>query len=157
MELARRQPRSVGSSKGLSRCCLCSDNGTSRCVRCSCVHTGKLCSSCLPLRPDRCWNCSLPNDDLGVSWDRAAFQIRIDDADSDVSASVVNERFQQAFDASLLHSEGIGYEDSWSKLWLRLVAMKNCHYDLPSGSIGRDFVLLTLICLRKAQCNQRGC
>ena len=32
------------------------------------------------------------------------------------------------------------FDNSWSKLWLRLVAIKNCHYDLPSGSVGRDFV-----------------
>ena len=85
-------------------------------------------------------NCSPPNDEPGVNGDQASSQTRIDDAENDVSASVINERFQQAFGASLLHSEGGCYDDSWSKLWLRLVAIKNCHYDLPSGSVGRDFV-----------------
>ena len=82
---------------------MCSDNG--RCVCCSCVRSGTLCSSCLPLRRGHCLNCSPPNDEPGVNGDRAASQTRIDDADSDVSASAVNERFQRAFVASLLHSE----------------------------------------------------
>ena len=58
------------------------------------------------------------------------------------SVTVINERFQRAFGALLLHSEGDCYEDSWCKLWLRLVAFKNCHYDLPTGSVGKDFVAL---------------
>ena len=45
-----------------------------------------------------------------------------------------------SFGSSLLHSEGGCYDNSWNKLWLRLVTIKNCHYDLPSGSVGRDFV-----------------
>ena len=27
-------------------------------------------------------------------------------------------------------------------MWLWLVAFKNCHYDLPNGSVGKDFVAL---------------
>jgi len=42
----------------------------------------------------------------------------------------------------LLRSEGDCYDDSWCKLWLRLVTIKNCLYDLPSGSAGREFVNL---------------
>ena len=42
----------------------------------------------------------------------------------------------------MLHSEGDCYEDSWCKLWLWLVSFKNCHYDLPTGSVGKDFVVL---------------
>ena len=30
----------------------------------------------------------------------------------------------------------------WCKLWLRLDAFKNCHYDLLNGSVGKDFVAL---------------
>ena len=56
------------------------------------------------------------------------------------SVTVINERFQCAFGASLLYSEGDCYDDSWCKLWLRLVAFKNCHYDLPNGAFGKDFV-----------------
>ena len=58
------------------------------------------------------------------------------------SVTVINERFQHAFGASLLHSEGDCYDDSWCKLWLRLVAFRNCHYDLPNCSVGKDFVAL---------------
>jgi len=28
------------------------------------------------------------------------------------------------------------------KLWLRITAMKNCHYDLPSGAVGKGFINL---------------
>ena len=42
-----------------------------------------------------------------------------------------NKRFQCAFGASSLHSEDDSYhDDPWCKLWLRLVAFKNCNYDL---------------------------
>jgi len=71
-----------------------------------------LSSLCLPLRRGRCLDYSLTNN-LGVNEDQAAFWI--DDADSDVSASAINERFQQACGASLLHLEGDCYDDSWSQ------------------------------------------
>ena len=32
------------------------------------------------------------------------------------------------------------YDDTWCKLCLRLVTFKNCRYDLPNGSVGREFV-----------------
>jgi len=38
--------------------------------------------------------------------------------------------------------EGDCYDDSWCKLWLRLVTIKNCVYDLPSGSRLVEFVNL---------------
>ena len=66
----------------------------------------------------------------------------IDDSNSRALALGINERFQRAFGASLLYSEGGCYDDPWYKLWARLFVIKNCHYDLPSGSVGRDFVNL---------------
>jgi len=64
------------------------------------------------------------------------------DAVRDASTPNVGDQFQWAFDASLLHSEGDCHYDPWCKLWLRLVAIKNCLYDLPSGSTGKEFVNL---------------
>ena len=63
----------------------------------------------------------------------------LNDADVNNSVPVINKRFQHAFGASLL-PEGNCYDDSWCKLWLRLVAFKNCRDDLPNGSDGRGFV-----------------
>ena len=62
---------------------------------------------------------------------------------ADVSNSVTilfNKRFQCTFGASLLHSEGDCYDDPHCNLCLQLVTFKNCQYDLPYGSVGRDFV-----------------
>ena len=52
----RRVFRSPQDSKGTPRCCMCGDS--SRCVCCACVQAGVMCSSCLPLRHDRCSNLS---------------------------------------------------------------------------------------------------
>ena len=38
------------------------------------------------------------------------------------------------------HSEGDCYDDPCCKLCLQLDTFKNCLYDLPNGSVGRDFV-----------------
>ena len=132
---------------------MCCDSG--RCVCCSCVRAGSTCSSCLPLRHGHCSNTSSPIDcsssatasdcldstpaeELNDSQNRNS----IDDSNSRAPALGINERFQHAFEASLLYSEGGCYDDPWCKLWSRLVVIKNCHYDLLSYSVGREFVNL---------------
>ena len=55
-------------------------------------------------------------------------------------SSVEDERFIRAFGASLLHSKGAPYSSFWGQLWQRIVAIRNFHYNLPNGSVGRDFV-----------------
>jgi len=62
----------------------------------------------------------------------------------------IDERFQQTFGASLLHSEEVvTMTPGVVKLWLRITVMKNCHYDLPSGVVGKEFadLLSSEICL----------
>ena len=142
-----RVVRSPQDSKGTPRCCMCGDSG--KCVRCVCVQAGVMCSSCLPSRRGRCSNLSPAIDcpdaiAAGVGGQTSSRDNNGSGCDTGVnnSVTVINERFQRAFGGSLLHSEGDCYEDSWCKLWLRLVAFKNCHYDLPTGSVGKDFVAL---------------
>ena len=143
----RRVVRSPQDSKGMPRCCMCGDSG--RRVRCACVQAGVMCSSCLPSRRGHCCNPSpaIECPDAVASGVGGQTSSRDDngsgcDTGINNSVTVINERFQHAFGASLLHSEGDCYEDSWCKLWLRLVAFTNCHYDLPNGSVGKDFVAL---------------
>ena len=51
-------------SKGTPHCCMCSDS--SRCVRCTCVQSGVMCSSCLPLRRSCCSYLSLEINCPGI-------------------------------------------------------------------------------------------
>lgn len=52
----------------------------------------------------------------------------------------VSSHFRTAFGVSLLHLEGGHYNDVWCKLWHHVVLFKNCHYDLPSGAVGHNFI-----------------
>ena len=127
--------------------CMCGDS--SRCVRCAYVQAGVMCLSCLPSRRGRCSSLSPVIDcpdaaAAGVGGQTSSRDDNGSSCDTGVndSVTVISERFQCAFGASLLHSEGDCYDDSWCKLLLQLVAFKNCHYDLPNGSVGKDFVSL---------------
>jgi len=112
-----------------------------------------MCSLCLPSRHNRCSNFSSPiNPSGGVTATDSSNLVgelpssqnsgSFNDAVCDTSAPDIDDRFQWAFGASLLQWEGDCYDDSWCKLWLRLFTIKNCLYDLPSGSAGREFVNL---------------
>ena len=113
----RRVVRSPQDSKGTPRCCMCDDSG--RCVCCACVQAGVMCSSCLPSRRGRCSNLSPAIDcpdavAAGVGDRTSSRGDNGSGCDTGVnnSVTVINERFQRAFGASLLHSEGDCYEDS---------------------------------------------
>ena len=160
-----RVVRSPQDSKGTPRCCICGDSG--RCVRCACVQAGVMCLLCLPSRRGCCSNLSPAIDGpdavaVGVGGRTSSHDDNGLGCDTGVnnSVAVINERFQRTFGASLLRSEGDCYDNSWWKLWLRLVAFKNCHYDLPNGSIGKDFVALLsseIDLLAQAPSDLRGC
>ena len=122
---------------------MCGDSG--RCVFCTCVQSDVMCLSCLPLRCGRYSNLSLEIDFPSVGHLTSSHNNNVLNNVADVSNSrsvttLFNKRFQCAFGALLLHSENDCYDDPWCKLWLRLVTFKNCRYDLPNGSVGRDFV-----------------
>ena len=58
-------------------------------------------------------------------------------------SNFVHLRFQDAFGAQLLYSEGgSSYDNAWCKLWLCIVSFRNCHYDLPRGAVAHDFIEL---------------
>ena len=120
---------------------MCGDRD--RCVCCTCVQSGVMRLLCLPSRHGRCSNLSPDIDFPSVGSQTSSHDNNGLNNVADVSNSVTtlfNKRFQCAFGASLLHSEGDCCDDPWCKLWLRLVTFKNCHYNLPNGSVGRDFV-----------------
>ena len=101
-------------SKG-SPCCICSDS--SRCFHCTCVQSGVMCSSCLPLRRGHCSYLSPEINCPGIGSQKSSHNNnRLNDV-ADVSNYVTtlqlfNERFQCAFDALLLHLEGNCYNDT---------------------------------------------
>ena len=108
----RRVVRSPQDSKGTPCCCMCGDSG--RCVRCACVQAGVMCSSCLPSRRGHCSNLSPAIDCLdavaaGVGGRTSSHDDNGSGCDTGVnnSVTVINERFQHAFGALLLHSGGI--------------------------------------------------
>ena len=120
---------------------MCGDS--SKCVHCTCVQSGVMCSSCLPLRHGHCSNLSLEIDCPGIGSRTSSHDNNGLNNVTDISNSVTtlfNERFQCAFGTSLLHSGGHCYDDPWCKLCLQLVTFRNCHYNLPNGSVDRDFV-----------------
>ena len=119
---------------GTSRCCLCCDNG--KCMRCTCVKAGRKCLNCLPSKRNHCSN-RLQCDSLPVC-DDASLLAR-DSSNVLSPSSVEGERFVRAFGA---HSEGKPRGTFWGQLWLRIVSIKNSHYNLPNGSVGCDFVSL---------------
>ena len=50
----------------------------------------------------------------------------------------------QAFGASILRSDGGGLDDPRSIYWIHACCMSGRQYDLPSGTVGHEFVdLLT--------------
>ena len=96
-------------ASGVSRCCLCCDNG--ECVRCLCVQAGRTCFSCLPSRVGHCSNLILDeractsayrNHDSAQSY--ADGNVHSSQRTSGESAVFVCLRFQDAFGAQLLHS-----------------------------------------------------
>lgn len=55
-----------GSSRNPAKCCIC--NGPhARCKSCACVKAGQSCSSCYPLRLNRCSNLSTPSSSTSHS------------------------------------------------------------------------------------------
>ena len=32
------------------------------------------------------------------------------------------------------------HDDPWCKFWLRIATFNSCYYDMPNGSVGRNFV-----------------
>ena len=116
--------RSHQDSKGTPCCCMCSDS--SRCVHCISFKSGVMCSSCLPLKCGHCSYLSPEIDCPGSSSQKSSRNNNGLNDVADVSNSVTtlqlfNERFQCAFDALLLHSEGNCYDDTWCKLCLQLL------------------------------------
>ena len=93
-------------SKGTLRYCMCSDS--SRCVCCTCVQSGVMCSSCLPLR---CGCCPYLSPEIGCPGIGSQMSSHNDNGLNDVAdvsnsvTTLFNKRFQCAFDASLLHSD----------------------------------------------------
>ena len=77
-----------------------------------------------------------------LATDTLLYVLIIHHADSCAPGFDVSKRIQQTFGASLLHLDGGCYDDPWCKLWLRYIAVKNCHYELPNGSVERNFVNL---------------
>ena len=78
-----------------------------------------MCSWCIPLRRGRCSNLSSAVDcpdtvAAGVGGWTSSRDNNGSGCDTGVnnSVTVIDERFQRAFGASLLHSEGDFYEDS---------------------------------------------
>ena len=50
----------------------------------------------------------------------------------------------QTFGASILWSDGDGFDDPWGTWWIHACCMSGRQYDLPGGAVGREFVdLLT--------------
>ena len=122
---------------GTSRCCLCCGNG--KCMQCMCVKAGRNCLNCLPSKRNCCSNKSHCAS-LSVC-DDASLVTR--DSPNIVSpSSVDDECFVRACGASLLHSKGAPYSSFWGQLWLRIISIRNSHYNLPNESVGRDFVCL---------------
>ena len=106
-------------------------------MRCTCVKAGRKCLNCLPSKRNRCSNrlqcaSSLVCDDASL--------LARDSSNVISPSSVEGERFVRAFGAPLLHSEGKPHGSFWGQLWLRIISIKNSHYNLPNGSVGRDFV-----------------
>ena len=56
--------------------------------------------------------------------------------------SFVENMMSQAFGAPLIRNDGVNSENIWLKHWSRIVAARSRHYDLPGGSVGREFVSL---------------
>ena len=134
-------------ASGASHCCLCCDNG--KCVRCSCVQAGRCCFNCLPSRGGQCSN--LISDERACTNAYRNHDSTQSHGDGNVHSSqrtsgesavsdFVRLRFQDTFGAQLFHSEGGSYDNTWCKLWLRIVSFKNCHYDLPSSAVAHDFI-----------------
>ena len=121
-------------------------------MRCVCVQAGRSCLNCLPSKRGRCSNnptAEQASSDCVVgdtSHTRVSVDLPPPDGEMFNSTPTVPElvrsHFQNAFGAPLLHSEGGPRVDVWCKLWLRIVSFRNCHYDLPSGTISHDFIEL---------------
>ena len=92
---------------------------------------------CLPSKRNRC---SKKVQCASSSVCDNASLLTEDSSDIVSPSSVEDERFVRAFGASLVHSEGAPYSSFWGQLWLWIVAIRNSHYNLPNGSVGRDFV-----------------
>ena len=56
----------------------------------------------------------------------------------------IDAKLTQAFGASILWSDGGGFDDPWGTWWICAWRMSSRQYDLPGGAVGREFVdLLT--------------
>ena len=117
----RRVVHSPQDSKGTPHCCMCGDS--SRYVHYACVQAGVMYLSCLPSRRGRCSNLSTAIDwpDAVAAGVGGQTSSRDDNGlvcDTGINnfVTIINERLQCAFGASLLHSEGDCYDDSWCKL-----------------------------------------
>ena len=135
----RRVTRSHQDSKGTPCCCMCSDS--SGCVHCTCVQSGVMCSSCLSLR---CSHCSYLSPEIncpGIGSQTSSHNNNGLNDVADVSNSVTT-----LFNNVLLmlycciQRVIVMMILGVIKLCLQLVTFKNSHYDLPNGSVSRDFV-----------------
>ena len=131
--------------KDQSRCCMCCSSG--RCVRCSCALSGRPCTTCIPSRSDRCVNRSRSSSpsfgSLGDINDQAIKKKKLDNSltvdyslDNSGNAFTSN-RAVMVYGADMLGSDGGAKEDEW---FLQLVVTRHQLYDLPGGSIGKEFV-----------------
>ena len=61
-------------------------------------------------------------------------------SDGVASDDFMNAKLTQAFGASILQSDGGGFDDQWGSWWIHACRMSGSQYDLPSGAVGREFV-----------------
>lgn len=54
----------------------------------------------------------------------------------------MNEKMYKAFGVILLNSEGGDREEAWCRRWARAVHFKYQQYNLPGGTVGREFFSL---------------
>ena len=142
---------------------------TGNCSRCSCSVSGSRCTNCYPARKGRCINQPSPaltseSDNIlqtnGPDVNCRACRTYGPRANSEIFSDVITQLEQsqlffperqmsfadmkmcQAFGATLMHSVGRGVKDVWSKRWSVIASFRCRQYDLPGGSVGREFVSL---------------
>ena len=125
--------------------------------------SGQSCSNCTPSSSDHCSNQGNPktvsdsfkldDDDGSVQPDKTGSQSSnmcgINEQSLDQSCvshgpvqSNVNDRLFRAYGACFLGLDGGEQINEWGQRWKRVVSIRGQQYDLPGGSVGREFVNL---------------
>ena len=136
-------------------CCPCQSRN-STCSRCICVRSRRKCTSCRTLSRGTCKNGSRNTvveivdpvneiaDSVTDTVDPSPICGESVESNSVAFDDFIDAKLTQAFDASILRSDGGSFVDPWGTWWIRACRMSGRQYDLPGEAVGREFVdLLT--------------